>query len=584
MGLGGGGFGGSSALDRAARKVLRNRVQPTLGAIAEDSTEAAPARGPSGRAVVAQMDPKDMQELESRLEAVEKLLRVVADRAARGELGGGGGGGESKEGDSGSSGPIEVFIDTADRKEPREGQLVPMPRDTLSQREVLRLQFARGLLEALGQSPEEKGGLKLRVAAKLPSRDGAEDNSFGNSYDHDRRSNTLYVRYSRLQGVGDLLVLLCHAVAHIRLGSVPGDAVPSDRRRGFQAEFRRCLKQAGQHMFKTKFLGLSGEEGQEGPVSTTQMSSVGKITRGSSYGRGKLQRAISAGAQGRPTSAGARGSKPGSTGGKGGVFRRRIGGAIDKLRRMKSMGMEVKEILHSIPMDDVEESGRETAALALASTMPSNNNNGFAAGSIGERLSVMGAFRKRDGLVKYLQGLEKDVLELDNDGDSEDEDDDDVLAAVTSATGEAGGSTRGSGRRGRRHSLAMEGIDVEVPSASQAATAAEYQEMLRGQIELIQERLDTANGLYVQQLRDAQAVDARVDALELERDEKTRQLELVRRVVAAAQRRDAAVQSGQVEDPADYADEDAEAAALEPGSLPSEEDVSGELQRIHEKL
>ena len=120
-----------------------------------------------------------------------------------------------------------------------------VPRDALSQREVLRLQFARGLLLALGQAAEDKGGLKLRVAAKLPIRQGAEANSFGNSYDHDGAGRTLHIRYSRLQGVGDLLVLLCHAVAHIRLGSGFGSNVPSDRRPGFQAEFRRCLKQAG---------------------------------------------------------------------------------------------------------------------------------------------------------------------------------------------------------------------------------------------------------------------------------------------------------------------------------------------------
>jgi len=77
--------------------------------------------------------------------------------------------------------------------------------------------------------------------------------------------------------------------------------------------------------------------------------------------------------------------------------------AMQKMRRMKHMGVQVKDILHAMPMEDEEESGRETAALALASAMPAAaGNGGFAAGSIGERLSVMTAFRKRDGLVKYL--------------------------------------------------------------------------------------------------------------------------------------------------------------------------------------
>ena len=61
-------------------------------------------------------------------------------------------------------------------------------------------------------------------------------------------------------------------------------------------------------------------------------------------------------------------------------------------------------------------------------------------------------------------------------------------------------------------------------------------------------------------------------------------MELVRRVGAAAERRRKAVESGEVDDPADYADKDAEAAALEPGSLPSEMDLQAELERIRTQL
>ena len=53
-------------MDRAARRVLRNRIKPSLGAIAEDSSDSnVPAGTLAVRgSISAQMDPKEMEELE----------------------------------------------------------------------------------------------------------------------------------------------------------------------------------------------------------------------------------------------------------------------------------------------------------------------------------------------------------------------------------------------------------------------------------------------------------------------------------------------------------------------------------------
>jgi len=120
---------------------------------------------------------------------------------------------------------------------------------------------------------------------------------------------------------------------------------------------------------------------------------------------------------------------------------------------------------------------------------------------------------------------------------------------------------------------------MSLPSQD-ASTAAEYIGMLEEQTNFIQDRLDAANGLYVQQLRDKQAVDDRIEALEVEQSEKKQSMALVVRVLAADKRRQEALQKGDISDPADYVDEDEEAAALEPGSLPTVADLEHELDRI----
>jgi hypothetical protein len=74
------------------------------------------------------------------------------------------------------------------------------------------------------------------IASSLPVHTPYTGNAFCHSIYHDAASATLFVRQERLDSVGEYVVVLAHALAHVRAGSMV-----SDNDAVFLQEFHRCL-------------------------------------------------------------------------------------------------------------------------------------------------------------------------------------------------------------------------------------------------------------------------------------------------------------------------------------------------------
>jgi hypothetical protein len=82
------------------------------------------------------------------------------------------------------------------------------------------------------------------VARTLPphSYDG---NAYSRSVLFEAASGTLFVRVERLENVGDFTVVLTHALAHVKVGSMINDSDPK-----FVAEFHRGLQLLCENLFE----------------------------------------------------------------------------------------------------------------------------------------------------------------------------------------------------------------------------------------------------------------------------------------------------------------------------------------------
>jgi hypothetical protein len=165
--------------------------------------------------------------LEKRLAQVEGLLQKVAEHAKL----------QSRALVTGTT--TGNYADPTDAASPTEGALKVAEGTTA--RENMRLQFGAKLLAVLGM-PE----IKLLAASTLPHNSYA-NNAFRNSMYFDVAAKTLFIRAGRLQNAGDVMLVIVHAAAHIRVN--PND-LANDFDPRFIGEFHRCLKVCALELFK----------------------------------------------------------------------------------------------------------------------------------------------------------------------------------------------------------------------------------------------------------------------------------------------------------------------------------------------
>ena len=69
------------------------------------------------------------------------------------------------------------------------------------------------LLHRLGYSP-----VTLLLANQVPAQPHLAQNTYRNSFHYDTNNRILYVRASRLENVGQFVLVLAHTLAHVHVG------------------------------------------------------------------------------------------------------------------------------------------------------------------------------------------------------------------------------------------------------------------------------------------------------------------------------------------------------------------------------
>ncbi|EDV28435.1 uncharacterized protein TRIADDRAFT_51343 [Trichoplax adhaerens] len=133
---------------------------------------------------------------------------------------------------AGSSGS---YIDSKDAQWICKGDLIPVDINHLSPSHFVIYRFGLFVVKMLRQCakfPE----VTMLVASNLPSHK-YDRNAFRNSYHYDRKRNILFIRNERLESVGDFIVVIMHALAHVKVGDLANDGNPD-----FLREFYKVRK------------------------------------------------------------------------------------------------------------------------------------------------------------------------------------------------------------------------------------------------------------------------------------------------------------------------------------------------------
>lgn len=158
------------------------------------------------------------QPLVERLEALEAMLRGQAAGAG------------------GSMGKVASYVDEQDATWAQQGdnELVQVTPQDLTKRQQATYPFALNFMQTL-QRGQPKAVSDIIPASSLPVQTHSS-NAFANSYSYDQSTGVLNIRAERLENLGELMLVLAHANAHVRSGDMSDDQSPA-----FQKEFYNSL-------------------------------------------------------------------------------------------------------------------------------------------------------------------------------------------------------------------------------------------------------------------------------------------------------------------------------------------------------
>lgn len=117
------------------------------------------------------------------------------------------------------------FIDSRDQHIRNEGRLEQVSESTLSVKDIVYYKFGQFVVRLLRSKFSFLPETKLLIAKSLPITQ-YNHNAFKNSFFYDRAKNTLFIRDSRLNNVGKLIVLVVHCMAHIGIKDMSNDENP----------------------------------------------------------------------------------------------------------------------------------------------------------------------------------------------------------------------------------------------------------------------------------------------------------------------------------------------------------------------
>ena len=237
-----------------------------------------------------------IDELNGRLDAIERQVRAILSGdvapshggGTNGDSGGGGGAGGGRGASTSlalSEGAAAAFVHmpfhdkVEDSMPTNEGTLRVLHANELPARRGFRFRFAEQMLDTMNLAAgfDQNGGARrvtMVPVAALPVQEsnmGRVDkpNAFAKSYSFDAEMRKLYVRQERLDDAGELIVLLAHAMAHIQANphDLSNDNDPRFIQHFFQG-FRACGSGLFQKASDVERKALRVATGQGGGTST----------------------------------------------------------------------------------------------------------------------------------------------------------------------------------------------------------------------------------------------------------------------------------------------------------------------------
>jgi hypothetical protein len=216
----------------------------------------------------------------ARLLEIENLLFSRIPKSASG-------GGTSSMGGvySGAGGASIAYRDEFDMAFACEGMLDVVEDDGMNSLEIVAYKFGVFLLDVLRETMGHKIPTLL-IAGKLPESD-YEGNAFRNSYLYEKNGHVLFLRKECLRSMGDTLVIVLHAMAHVEAGDMGSDGNPR-----FLRELYKSMRSIGKELF---FSRVQAPEVELRQAALSTDSALSTLLRDipSSEDRSILQRLIS---------------------------------------------------------------------------------------------------------------------------------------------------------------------------------------------------------------------------------------------------------------------------------------------------
>jgi hypothetical protein len=414
---------------------------------------------------------------------------------------------------------------------------------------LARLEFAKRVfgatvtLGSMNAVADPLARARLRISPDIPPR---EDGWPGVAWDPSG-SGSVWIGREAVASAGVIMTSVCRAVAAVRSATCGTDGA---------TELERAFAWAGSELYRQQasdaatMFRVFPESSPTQQRARAARGSVMETTQPDLTQQLKSSPSLSGAAMKLLQSTGrlagdslvsamaglARGTRSSRPKG-GGLFRRKIAGAIGKMKNMKEMGIDVVQMLHATPMlDETDEAGLE---LDLQQSKATSSNR-FEAGSLSEQLSSIRTLAHNSELSSYIASLEQEVLR----GDEE--------------------TARGKAEPAR------------AATASHDGSASGYVQLIEDEADGIEEQLNAATRQYLSAKQDAEDVESRLEGLKSRRDAQERTLSLVKRVAAAAEKK------RQVGD--SYVEADEELRGLTEESLPSEGDLLAELTASNEAI
>ncbi|XP_033646870.1 uncharacterized protein LOC117306372 isoform X1 [Asterias rubens] len=131
-------------------------------------------------------------------------------------------------------GQDEPFVDDHDAAWTQDTELLPIDLSKLNARNFIIYKFGCFVIKLVATNCSHNP-VTLLLADKIPVNDKLARNAYRNSYHYDDANRILYVRQARLDIVGEFIIVLVHALAHIKTGDMRDDTSASFNRNFHQA-------------------------------------------------------------------------------------------------------------------------------------------------------------------------------------------------------------------------------------------------------------------------------------------------------------------------------------------------------------